>query len=100
MLPLITSTLNYFPFIFIKLAVEAKFLAISTCARFSAVLILLHQQDAPPRHGTESQLFNIDGVTSPALVGDRKFNQIGGAKWCTNAVRPQPKGNGAVVMLP
>lgn len=61
---------------------------------------LSHQQDAPPRQGIESQLFNTDGVTSPALVGDRKFNQTGGAKWCTNAVRPQPKGNAAVVMLP
>lgn len=33
---------------------------------------LPHQQDAPPRQGTESQLFNIDGVTSPALVGDQR----------------------------
>lgn len=33
---------------------------------------LSHQQDAPPRHGMKSQLFKIDGVTSPALVGDQR----------------------------
>jgi len=36
---------------------------------------LSHQQDAPPRHGTKSQLFNIDGVISPALVGDRSLTK-------------------------
>lgn len=36
---------------------------------------LPHQQDAPPRQGTESQLFNIDGVTSPALVGDKSLTK-------------------------
>ena len=33
---------------------------------------LTHQQDAPPRQGIDSQLFNTDGVTSPALVGDQR----------------------------
>ena len=33
---------------------------------------LSHQQDALPRQGIESQLFNTDGVTSPALVGDQR----------------------------
>lgn len=33
---------------------------------------LSHRQDALPRHGTKSQLFNIDGVTSPALVGGQR----------------------------
>ncbi len=33
---------------------------------------LSHQQEAPPRHGTKSQLFKIDGVISPALVGDQR----------------------------
>lgn len=33
---------------------------------------LTHQQDALPRQGMKSQLFKIDGVTSPAIVGDQR----------------------------
>ncbi len=36
---------------------------------------LSHQQDAPPRQGIESQLFNTDGVTSPALVGEKSLTK-------------------------
>lgn len=35
-------------------------------------VFLSHQQDALPRQGIKSQLFKIDGVTSPAIVGGQR----------------------------
>lgn len=36
----------------------------------------------------------------PAEMREQSLTKQEVPKWCTNAVRPQPKGNAAVMMLP